>query len=84
MLAPGSIGGRLKGYVQRGQQPVKRHRTGAGVGGMLHIIQRRIPKSHDAVAHIFVNGALVVLNHIGHRRQKFVDVAHQPMRIKQL
>ena len=51
------------------------------MGGMLLVVQGRVPERHDAIAHIFVDGALAGQDDVGGRREKAVDQADQPLGI---
>ena len=49
--------------------------------GVIVVIERRVPEGHDAIAHIFVDGALAGQDDVGGRRQEAVDQAGQALRI---
>ena len=43
------------------------------VRGVGFVVKRRIPKRHDAVAHVFVDRPTPVEDHVGHRGEEPVD-----------
>src|SRR5271167_2123316 len=49
---------------------------------MERVVERSIPKCHDAIAHIFIDGTLVRENGVGHRGQIAVQEGCQTVRIK--
>ena len=55
-------------------------RGAAGTRGVLGLGQGRVPESHDAVTHIFVDGAPVFHHNVSHGRQKAVDELGQRLR----
>ena len=44
---------------------------------MRRVIERRVPEGHDRIAHILVDGAHLLEDDIGHRRQIFVEERRQ-------
>ena len=57
-------------------------RRAAGVLGVFGIVQGRVPERHDAVAHIFVDGAFAFEDDVGHRCQEPVDESGELLRVK--
>ena len=48
---------------------------------MIFVVERRIPERHDAIAHVFVDGALSIEDHVGHRREESIDQRGESLRI---
>jgi len=48
---------------------------------MLRVVERRVPKRHDRVAHVFVDRTLAVDDGVGKRREKAVHQMRQALRI---
>ena len=49
---------------------------------MVGIVERRVPKCHDAIAHVFVDRAAVRHDDIAHRRQQAIDQLCQRRRVR--
>ena len=55
-------------------------RRGNRVLGVVGVVERRVPKRHDAIADVFVDRSLVLHDDLGHRRQEFVDQVAELLR----
>ncbi len=47
---------------------------------MVGIVERRVPERHDRIAHVLVDGAALLKDHVGERRQQRVDEVGQLVR----
>src|SRR3546814_15239346 len=56
-------------------------RRPAGVGGMVAVVKRRVPKRHDGIPHVLVDRSLVLNDVARDRRQQAVDQAGQALGI---
>ena len=56
----------------------------AGVLGVRRVVERGIPKRHDGIAHVLVDGAARRQDQVAHRREEAVDEARQPLGIEAL
>ena len=53
----------------------------ASMRGVMRVVQRRVPKRHQAVTDILVDGATLCQHGLGHRRQDAVDQGRQTLGI---
>ena len=60
---------------------LKGERRGAGVGGVIGIVGRRVPDRHDRVADEFIDGAGMAHDLLRHRGEVAGSVLHDPRRI---
>ena len=70
--------------LQRLQLDEHLHARQQGMTGVLRVMQWSAPEGHDGVAHVLVNGATMLVNHMGHRRQILVHQLRQLRRVQSL
>ena len=56
-------------------------RSFARIELMFLIVERRVPKRHDGVAHVFIDGALSSENRVGQRGQESIHQRREALRI---